>query len=505
MTMNKKLNIGASSTAETWINVNWSKVEKSVYRLQLRIAKAKRQKKHGKVKSLQWLLTHSLNAKLLAVKRVTASKGAKTAGIDGKLHQSNGAKLRLAMSLKQRGYKAQPLKRVYIPKSNGKKRPLGIPTILDRTMQALYLLALEPISEMHADLNSYGFRPGRSTADAIESAFKVLCHQHSAQWILEGDIKSCFDNISHQWLLNNILLEKRILKQWLKAGYIENQTLFPTSEGTPQGGIISPVLSNLVLDGLEGVIHSAVKTKLKTCNKVHFVRYADDFIATGVSKEILENDIKPSIVKFLAERGLNLSEEKTTITHIDRGFDFLGFNIRKYQGKLLIKPSKVGIKSFLQNIRSVIRINRASKTSELIGQLNPKIKGWAHYYRFCVAKRTFAYVDDSIYRCIAQWTRRRHNNKNFIWIRKTYFCRRGQDNWIFFGTQINKDGSKKEVYLENARSLRIGRHTKIKREARMYDPKYSTYFAKRQQNGKDRLYHYHQVSKVGLFDEKHWI
>lgn len=504
MTINKKLDIGASSAAETWANVNWSKVEKSVYRLQLRIAKAKRQKKHGKVKSLQWILSHSLNAKLLAVKRVTASKGAKTAGIDGKLYQSNGAKLRLAMSLKQRGYKAQPLKRVYIPKSNGKKRPLGIPTLLDRAMQALYLLALEPISEMQADLNSYGFRTGRSTVDAIERAFKVLCQKHSAQWILEGDIKSCFDNISHQWLLDNVLLEKRILKQWLKAGYIENQTLFPTSEGTPQGGIISPVLSNLVLDGLESVIHGAVKTKLKICSKVHMVRYADDFIVTGVSQEILENDIKPSIVKFLAERGLTLSEEKTAITHIDHGFDFLGFNLRKYRGKMLIKPSKNGIKSFLQKIRSVIKINKASKTSELIGQLNPKIKGWANYYRFCVAKRAFAYVDDNIYRCIARWTRRRHNNKNFTWIRKTYFCRRGYDNWVFFGTQVNSDGAKKELYLANASSIRIGRHTKIKQKARMYDPKYFKYFAKRQQNSKDRLYHYHFVSKVGLFDEKHW-
>lgn len=504
MTINKQLNIGASSAGETWTNVNWSKAEKSVYRLQLRIAKAKRQNKHGKIKSLQWILTHSLNAKLLAVKRVTESKGAKTAGIDGKLYQSNSAKLRLTMNLKQRGYRAQPLKRVYIPKSNGKKRPLGIPTLHDRAMQALYLLALEPISEMQADHNSYGFRPGRSTADAIERAFKVLCHKSSALWVLEGDIKSCFDNISHQWLLDNILLEKRILKQWLEAGYIEDQTLFPTSEGTPQGGIISPVLSNLVLDGLEGVVHGATKTKLKTYNKVHMVRYADDFIVTGVSREILENAIKPSIVNFLSERGLILSEKKTTITHIDQGFDFLGFNLRKYQGKLLIKPSKEGIKSFLEKIRSVIKTNKATKTSELIGQLNPKIKGWANYYRFCVAKRTFAYVDDRIYQCISRWTRRRRNNKNNTWIRKTYFCRRDYDNWVFFGTHIKSDGTKKEVYLENASSVPIGRHTKIKQKARMYDPEYFNYFVQRKQNRKDKLYHYHQVSKIGLFDEKHW-
>lgn len=237
MTISKKLSIGAASAATTWSGIDWLKVEKFVYRLQMRIAKARRQEKYGRVRSLQWLLTHSRNAKLLAVRKVATSKGARTAGIDGRLCQSNGAKLRLSMSLKQRGYKAQPLKRVYIPKSNGKKRPLGIPTLLDRSMQALYLLALEPVSEMQADLNSYGFRPRRSTADAIERAFTVLCRRSSAQWILEGDIKCCFDNISHQWLLDNIFLEKRILAQWLKAGYIENQTLFPTSEGTPQGGL----------------------------------------------------------------------------------------------------------------------------------------------------------------------------------------------------------------------------------------------------------------------------
>ena len=203
----------------------------------MRIAKARRQNKYGRVKSLQWLLTHSLSAKLLAVKRVLSSKSAKTAGVDGKLYHGNGVKLSLAMSLRQRGYRAKPLKRVYIPKSNGKKRPLGIPTLYDRAMQALYLLALEPISEIQADVNSYGFRPKRSTADAIEQAFRVLCNPNSAVWILEGDIKSCFDKISHNWLLDNVLLDKRILKQWLRAGYIEKQTLFPTSEGTPQGGL----------------------------------------------------------------------------------------------------------------------------------------------------------------------------------------------------------------------------------------------------------------------------
>jgi RNA-directed DNA polymerase len=497
--------IGASSASTIWVNLNWVKIEKDVYRLQMRIAKARRQNKYGRVKSLQWLLTHSLSAKLLAVKRVLSSKGAKTAGVDGKLYHGNGVKFSLAMSLRQRGYKAKPLKRVYIPKSNGKKRPLGIPTLYDRAMQALYLLALEPISEIQADVNSYGFRPKRSTADAIEQAFRVLCNPNSAVWILEGDIKSCFDKISHNWLLDNVLLDKRILKQWLRAGYIEKQTLFPTSEGTPQGGIISPVLANLALDGLEKAIQGIGKDKRRAKDKVHLVRYADDFIISGASKEVLKDEVMPIIVNFLKDRGLTLSDEKTTITHIDKGFDFLGFNIRKYQGKLLIKPSKEGIKSFLGKIRAVIKTNKAAKTSELIGQLNPKIRGWAYYYRYSVAKEIFAYVDDCIYRCISQWTRRRHNNKSIAWIRNKYFCRKGMDSWVFYGTQISKDGKKQEVHLVNASTIPVGRHIKVKQEARLYDPNYTRYFAERKQSSRDRLHHYNVISKLGFFTEKNWL
>lgn len=496
--------IGASSTAtQNWSEIDWTQIEKSVLRLQMRIAKAKRKKRFGKVKALQWLLTHSYEAKLLTVRRVSSSKGAKTAGVDGKLYKSDNQKLQLAMSLKQRGYKAKPLKRVYIPKSNGKKRPLGIPTLFDRSMQALYLLALEPISEMNADPNSYGFRPNRSAADAIERAFIVLCGRGSAQWILEGDIKACFDCISHDWLLNNVLIDKRILNQWLKAGYIEKQTLFPTPEGTPQGGIISPVLANLALDGLEGAIKLAVKGKAS--HRLHMIRYADDFIVTGSSQEILEHNIKPAIVKFLEERGLALSEEKTSITHIDNGFNFLGFNIRKYKGKLLIKPAKKSIKSLLDKAREVIKRNKASTAYELIGQLNLKIKGWAYYYRHVVAKQTFAYIDDCIYRLISQWTRRRHNNKNMAWIRKKYFHRKGKFNWIFFGTNIKANGEKDENNLVKASTILTIRHPKIKQKARLYDPKYTKYFAKRKQNKKDKLHHYYQVSKLGLFDETNWL
>ena len=243
---------GAPFHAEVnWSAINWRKVHQNVRRRQARIVKAIQEKRWGKVKALQHLLTHSFSGKVLAVRRVTENQGKRTAGIDGATWSTSQQKALAVPSLRQHGYRAQPLKRVYIPKRNGQKRPLGIPTMTDRAMQALFKLALEPIAESLADPNSYGFRPERSTADAIEKCFKCLHRPGSTQWVLEGDIKGCFDHINHDWLLNHIPLDKSILKQWLKAGFMEKRAWYPTHTGTPQGGIISPLLANLCLDGLE--------------------------------------------------------------------------------------------------------------------------------------------------------------------------------------------------------------------------------------------------------------
>jgi len=293
----------SSDGAMQWHQTDWSQAHRNVRRLQARIVKATQEGRWGKVKALQWLLTHSLSGKAIAVKQVTENQGKKTPGVDGETWSTPEAKTAAVKSLKRRGYQPKPLQRVYIPKPNGKLRPLGIPTMWDRAMQALYLLALDPVSETLADRNSYGFRKGRSTHDAIEQCFTTLNKGKSPKWVLEGDIQGCFDNISHEWMETNIPMDKVILRKWLKAGVIEKGKLFSTEQGTPQGGIISPTLANMVLDGLEERLTRAIRQKKKDGNVVfnpmiNLVRYADDFIITGSTPEVLEK-AKEVVRQFL--------------------------------------------------------------------------------------------------------------------------------------------------------------------------------------------------------------
>ncbi|WP_239543993.1 group II intron reverse transcriptase/maturase [Marinomonas foliarum] len=395
--------VGAPSHAELiWLWADWCHIEKDVRRLQVRIAKATQEGRWGKVKALQRLLTRSFYSKMLAVKRVTENRGKRTPGIDGKIWSTPAAKSKGALTLKHRGYQPQPLRRIYIPKSNGKKRPLGIPTMRDRAMQSLWKLALEPVAETQADPNSYGFRPERSTADAIAHCFNALAKRTSATWVLEGDIRGCFDNISHDWLLRNITMDKVVLRKWLEAGYVEKGTLFATEAGTPQGGIISPVLANLTLDGLEQAVNISVSPKdtPRRPFKIHVVRYADDFIVTGASKEVLQHQVRPAIEVFLKARGLELSDEKTRITHIAQGFDFLGQNIRKYSGKLLITPARKSVKALLDKVRKIVNGNKSATQANLILNINPVIRGWAMYHRHIVSKARFTWIDHQIWRIL---------------------------------------------------------------------------------------------------------
>jgi RNA-directed DNA polymerase len=478
---------GASSPSSIWDAIDWRPIIECVQRLQMRIAKATREGRWGKVKALQWLLTHSSAAKLLAVRRVASNPGRNTAGVDGIVWKTAGQKLQAARSLRRRGYRPQPSRRIYIPKKNGKLRPLGIPTLGDRAMEALQLLALEPVAETLADVNSYGFRPKRSTADAIEQCFIVLAQKKAAQWILEGDIRACFDRISHPWLNDHIPMDRTILRKWLAAGYMEEGVVYPTEAGTPQGGIASPALANMALDGLEEVARRAAPSN----QKVHVVRYADDFIITGASKEVLEMSVKPAVVAFLKERGLELSDEKTRITHIDDGFDFLGFNVRKYAGKLLIKPSKGTIKRFLERTREIIKINVATKTEDLTRQLNSKLRGWSNYFRHVVAKKTFCHVDHQLFRALMTWIKRRHPDKSARWQRQRYFRSEGRRNWVFFASI--RDASGRVTYLDlfQAASVPIVRHIKIQAPATPYDPAFTDYFARRAQSRRVNRLHWH--------------
>src|SRR5258708_6727834 len=301
-----------------WHQINWRQAERTVRRLQIRIAQATQAGKWGKVKARPRLLTRSFSGKVLAVRRVTENTGKRTPGVDGETWKTPQQKMTAIDRLHQRGYHPQPLRRIYIPKSNGAQRPLSIPTMRDRAMQALYLLALDPVAETTADPNSYGVRTARSAADAVEACFISLCQNNRAEWILEGGIRSCFDRISHEWLLAHIPMEKAILKKWLKVGYLENHHFHATEEGTPQGGIISPAIANMTLDGLERLLasHFSKTSRAGKRAKVNLIRYADDFCITGSSKELLEQQVKPLVEQFMRARGVQLSAEKTVVTHI---------------------------------------------------------------------------------------------------------------------------------------------------------------------------------------------
>ena len=341
----------------------------------------------------------------------------------------------------------------------------------DRAMQALHLLALDPVAETIGDPHSYGFRRERSTADAIGQVRNVLSRDVSPKWVLEGDIKGCFDNISHDWLVANVCMDKGILRKWLKAGFVEMGRLFPTQVGTPQGGIISPVLANLALDGLQNELTSLFRTVREArAAKVNLVRYADDFIITGSSKEFLENEVKPLVERFLAIRGLVLSEKKTKVTHVTEGFDFLGWNVRYFDSGLLVQPSKKNQKAFLDKIRELLRTRQAVAQVEVIEKLTPVIRGWANYHRSQNSTRTFAKCDHQIWQALWRWACRRHPNKGKKWIKKRYFrCVKGRE-WYF----ADKD---KLLPVLGGYAKQV--HAKINSEANPYDPKDDDYFSRR--------------------------
>ena len=461
----------ASTAWSSWHQIHWVETYQVVARLQTRIAKAAKAGEWRKVRALQRLMTRSSSAKALAVRRVTENRGRKTPGVDRQTWDTPEAKWKAVIDLGSKRYKPLPLRRIHIPKANGEKRPLGIPTMRDRATQALHLLALEPVAETTGDHHSYGFRRERSTADAIEQVRNVLGRKASPKWVLEGDIKGCFDNISHDWLVTNVCMDKVVLRKWLRAGFIEMGRLFPTQTGTPQGGIISPVLANLALDGLQHELTTLFRTVREArAAKVNLVRYADDFIITGSSRELLENDVKPLVARFLAARGLILSEKKTKITQVTEGFDFLGWNVRYFNRMLVTQPSKKNVKAFLGKIRDLLRDRKAAKQIEVIEKLAPVIRGWANYHRSQMASQTFARCDHQIWQALWRWACRRHPNKGRRWIRRRYFISLKGREWRF---------ADQDKLLPLLVGYRKRSHTKVKAEANPYDSAFDEYFSKR--------------------------
>ena len=453
--------------ARQWNSIDWIAIKFRVNRLQTRIAKATQNKNWNLVKRLMYLLTHSYSTKLLAVRIVTQNHGKRTDGVDGKLCTTASDKMQAALSLTDKHYHAHPLRRIYIPKpGKSTKRPLSIPTMSDRAMQTLYALALQPVAETTADTRSFGFRLFKCAQDASIYAFRCLWQDTSSPWILEGDIKGCFDNISHSWLKNNIPIDRSILSQFLKSGFIFDDTFYHTDKGAPQGSPISPLLANMTLDGIEKLL----KERLPKM-KVYFIRYSDDFLVITPSKEIAD-EVREIIHDFLAIRGLELSPEKTVITHIDDGFDFLGWNFRKYKGKLLIKPPQKSIKSITQNLKTIVNKAKSWTQSELIKTLNPVIRGWANYHRHIVAKDTFSKLDSYLWEITWQWGKRRHPNKGHKWVANKYWTSEGTRNWIF---------KTKESKLLKFSDAQILRHSLLKLDANPYLNR--NYFLKR----KDRI------------------
>ena len=455
---------------DSWADIPWSRYEKETQKLQRRIAKAVREKKFGKARALQNILTRSLATRALAVKRVTTNKGARTPGVDHVRWTTHKQKMKVLEKLThRRTYQALPLRRLYIPKKNGKLRPLGIPTMLDRAMQSLYLLALLPVAEEEAYPHAYGFRPYRSVADAIGQCFTLLARQNSPEWVLEGDIVGCFDNISHDWLLRNIFMDRTMLGKWLKSGFIDGQSLQPTLAGTPQGGIVSPTAAMITLSGLGSYLESLFPPSYR----VHVVTYADDFIVTGASKEILEQEVRPAIVSFLRERGLELSQEKTRVVHTSEGFDFLGQNVRKFEKKLIITPAWKNVQALLDKVRDIVKEGRAKTQEWLIEKLNPILRGWANFHRHVCSKATYQWVDHIIFGILWKWAKRRHPNKGAQWVKNRYFHRTGSRDWWF-----STEGTKK-LCLYLTVSTPIRRHVKIQGLANPFHPEWDADFAQR--------------------------
>jgi len=470
-----------------WDAINWHELEYQVDRLQKRIFRATQDENWSKTKSLQKLFVRSRNAKLLAIRKVTQlNSGKLTPGIDNKLYITSEARMQLYQEINFINYQPRPVKRVYILKADGRRRPLGIPTILDRVVQTMVKMALEPAWEARFEPNSYGFRPGRRCQDAIQQ-IRVSAGRRKGSiefpWILDADITGCFDNINHEELLNKLSVFKPIVLKWLKAGLVENGQFYKIKTGVPQGSIIGPLLANIALDGLErllGIEDSRGRyiqpSKRKGLDKgVSIIRYADDFIVIAPTREIIVNYALPKIKSFLEKRGLIINERKTRILSTEEGFNFLGFAMKQIWDRnhhiFLTVPSKQAVKRHLKHIKEVLSSNKQAKVLDIVETLNPIIRGWANYFRHCHAKKTFNYIDHRIWQMLWQWCVRRHPRKTKGWVKRRYFRKVGKRDWIF---QVH------EVQLISTAKVGVAKYyIKVGMYNSPYDPKLKEYWKRR--------------------------
>jgi len=467
-----------------WSQISWKAVERNVKRLQGRIFRAVRAGNPAKAKSLQKLLTRSSSAKLLAIRKACQqSRGRNTPGIDGIVCDTPEARFSLfEQGLSLKGYRPKPVSRIFIPKKTGGKRPLGIPTIKDRVMQTIVRFALEPEWESRFEANSYGFRPGRSTMDAVCAVHAALRRKESSRWILDADINKCFEHISHKALLKKLPVFTQVIERWLKAGVVTFDKWEPTDRGLAQGGPISPLLMNVALDGMERLfgsensrgnrVQASAKTGLD--NGITLVRYADDLVAIAPTKERIEKYLLPKLKTFLKSCGLTLSPMKTRIVHLDERFDFLGFTFIHQGGRLLTKPSKKAVQAHLKQIKAYLRNNASAPTLQVVKELTRVIRGWANYYRHGASKAIFYQISHRMFEMLWKWACRRHCNKANTWIRWKYF----RADWAFHD---------KGVALLRHGQIPVTRFTKVTGKHSPMNPDEAQYWRKRRNKRRECL------------------
>lgn len=456
-------------------DIDWRQCYEKLFKLQNKILEAYRNGNEKNVLKEQHTLLRSFAARAVAVRKVTGGKGRLTPGVDKVTITRKKDKLKAINSVKDlSSYKASPVIRVYIPKPNGKKRPLGIPTIKDRIVQTMFHFALDPIAEETACKRSYGYRLCRGVHDNAVYLKLVLGSMTSTRrYVLKADIKNFFPSVNHKWLLDNVIMDKRILKEFLKAGFLEHYVHHSTDEGFPQGSPVCPVLANLTLNGLEEYLGSEFLT----------TRYADDFIIAGKSPEELKEVALPKVEKFLDERGLKIEPNKSSTYTLEEGFDFLGLNFKEYKDKtrakgtkkgiFLVKPSSDKVKAFIKELFLVVKKHKNRSSYKLVLKLNQKLRGWAEHYRKYTSQKTFSSIHFHLWKALWTMLRKKHRRRNKAWLREKYFVKDKGNNWVFVG----KEGEK-ELKLFQIPYVAIKRHV-ICKDLNAYDPVHIDYLLKR--------------------------